>query len=210
MTLKEELIYLENIDNHDSIITKNGSLPIIITAPHTMEQQDAYGNIKHSEPFTKAIALYLSEKLNTYALVKIKDTGIDANKDIEEEFKNKLVDIINKNQILLSIDIHGASITRDFAVEIGTVNNLSSDFSTINELKEAFIENGIKNVKIDDPFKGGAITRTVYGKTNSESIQIEINREYRDVNEIDKIEKILQSLESFIKQYIDTINKSID
>ena len=35
--------------------------------------------------------------------------------------------------------MHGAKKDRKFDVELGTLNNLSSDYSTIIELKEAFI-----------------------------------------------------------------------
>lgn len=209
MNFKEEIIALENIDSNTSIIEQKGNIPVIITAPHTIRQIKNDGSIKLGEPFTKAITLYLSNKLNTYALVKVKDTGIDSNRDEDEEFKTKLIDIINKNNILLSIDIHGADKNRIFSIELGTINNLSADYSTINELKESFIEHGISKVQVNDPFKGGAITRTIYGQTNCEAIQIEINGEYRDITNPERIEQVCSSIEYFIKQYIDTINRAI-
>ena len=43
--------------------------------------------------------------------------------------------------------------------EFGTLNNLSADYSTIKELEESFVENGISNINFNDPFKGGAITK---------------------------------------------------
>ena len=103
--------------------------------------------------------------------------------------------------------INGSKKSRDFDIEFGTLNNLSVDFSTIKELEEAFSENGINNIKYNNPFKGGAITKYVYGIKDVEVIQIEINRKYRDSNNIKNIQKIVKSLENFINQYKKYINK---
>lgn len=159
------------------------------------------GITKLNEPYTKAIAQYVSEYTNCNHLIKVKDTHIDSNKDNIDEFKLKLADLIKKYNIKLLIDIHGASRDRDFDIEMGTLNNLSADFSTIEELKDAFIEQGIKNIKINNPFKGGGITKYIYQNTDIDVIQIEINRNYRDINNVDNIEKVCNALIKFIKQY---------
>ena len=192
---------LEQENSNEPILYFKGILPILITAPHTMKQLKSDGTYKYSEPYTKALAKYISEELGTHYLIKVNDTGIDANSEELEEFKLKLIDVINENNIKLVIDLHGAKKERDFDVELGTLNNISADYSTIHELKEAFIENGVKNVEINNPFKGGGITRCVYLSTDAEAIQIEINGKYRDQNDIESIKKIYESLIQFIKQY---------
>lgn len=201
MSFKKEIEVLEKYSNDGDYALSIGKLPIILTAPHTMQQIKEDNTIKLSEPYTKAIALYVSKKINCSSLIKLKDTGIDSNSDNIDEFKLALNDLIRENDIKLLIDIHGASRDREFDIELGTLNNISADYSTINELKEAFIENGIKNISINDPFKGGGITRYIYGVTNIDVIQIEINRNYRDINMIDNLERVCNSLISFIKQY---------
>ena len=103
--------------------------------------------------------------------------------------------------------MHGASKARDFDLEFGTLNNLSADFSTIKELEEAFAENGISNINHNDPFKGGAITQGIYALDDVDVIQIEINGKYRDYNNIKELEKIILSLQNFIKQYNEYINR---
>lgn len=204
--MKQELINLENKIIDKDIYYKEGNKKIILTSPHTMKQIKSDGTIKLAEPFTKAINMYISNKLNTYSLIKINDTGIDPNSETEEEFKTKLLKIIKDNDIKLVIDIHGASSDRPFDVEFGTLNNLSADYSIIKELKEAFEENGINNIEINNPFKGGGITKYIYGNTEIDVIQIEINGNYRNPENGDKIILIVNSLIKFIEQY-DIITK---
>lgn len=134
-------------------------------------------------------------------MIKQLDVEMDSNKIEKDFFKTKLLDIIKNNNIKLVLDIHGAAQNRPFDIELGTLNNLSADFSTINELKEAFTENGITNVEINNPFKGGGITQFVYSNTDIDVIQIEINRKYRDINRFENLKCICDCLVRFIKQY---------
>ncbi len=205
MAFINEIEELENIDNNKNYVINIGKLPVILTAPHTMQQIKEDGSIKLSEPYTKAIGLYVSKCINCSSLIKLKDTGIDSNSDNIDEFKLVLKDLIDDKNIKLLIDIHGASKDREFDIELGALNNMSADYSTINELKEAFIENGINNIVINDPFKGGGITRYIYGMTDIDVIQIEINKKYRDIENIDNIEKVCNALISFIRKYNDKI-----
>ena len=207
MNFKEEINELELLEFDCDYIIKKGNLPILFTAPHTMKQVREDGTIKLSEPYTKAIALYLNKYCNVSTMIKIKDTGLDANKDNRDEFKTELLRFIKDNNIKLVIDLHGSKKSRDFDIEFGTLNNLSADFSTIKELEEAFVENGISNIIHNDPFKGGAITSYVYGIKDVDVIQIEINGKYRDYNNLEALEKLIKSFENFIKQYKEYINR---
>ena len=207
MSFKEEINELELLRFESDYIIKKGNIPILFTAPHTMKQVREDGSIKLSEPYTKSIALYLNKHFNVNCMIKIKDTGLDANRDNRDEFKTELLRFIKDNNIKLVIDLHGSLKSREFDIEFGTLNNLSADFSTIKELEEAFTENGINNITYNDPFKGGAITSYVYGIKDVDVIQIEINGKYRDFNNIDKLEKLIKSFENFIKQYKEYINR---
>lgn len=207
MNFKEKIQDCEQAYSNLTYICKSGSIPVMLTAAHTMMQTRNDGTIKYSEPYTKAIALYVSEILDCFCLVKNKDTGIDPNNTDEDAFKNMLIDNIKDHNIKLIIDLHGAKKERSFAVELGTLNNLSSDYSTIYELIDAFNENGILNVEVNDPFKGGAITQKVFAETNADVIQVEINALYRDIEAYDKINLICKSLISFIRQYSEIIDK---
>jgi N-formylglutamate amidohydrolase len=207
MNFEKEINELELLDFDSDFIIKKGSIPIIFTAPHTMEQLRDDGTIKLSEPYTKAIALYLNKYFDVNCMVKIKDTNLDANKDNRDDFKTELLRFIKENNIGLVIDLHGSNRNRNFDIEFGTLNNLSASFSTIKELEEAFTENGINNIIHNDPFKGGAITQYVYGIKDVDVIQVEINGKYRDSDNIVDLKLLIKSFENFIKQYKEYINR---
>ena len=196
-----ELLELEATDSHKEFIYISGDNNILISAPHTIQQVKEDGTIKKAEPFTKSIAMYLANHLNLNAIIKIKDTG-DSNHNDKDRYKDEILKIIKEKNIKLFIDLHGASINNEFDIELGTLNNLTADYSTINELKEAFTENGISNVSINSKFKGGKITQSVFLYTECEAIQIEINYKYRDYNNKENIIKLIDCLQKFIVFYL--------
>lgn len=202
MDFYNEILELENKEFDDIMIFKIGSIPVLFTAPHTMEQVHRDGYIKNSEPFSKAIALYLNKKCDSSYLIKIKDTGLDSNRDNHDEFKKLLFDIVKENDIKLVIDLHGADHNRDFDVEFGTMNNLFVDYTTLKELEEAFVHNGIVNIKYNEPFRGGAITQYLYNIKDVDVIQIEINGRYRDINHLDELENLCNAIIYFVKEYV--------
>lgn len=185
-------------DHRDTYDIKIGKTPVIITSAHGIEQRKRGGKIKFAETFTRAIAKYLNKKTGCYYLIKNEDTGIDPNRKNDDEFKTILLDIIEKNHIKLSIDLHGAKKERDFDIEIGTLDGKTANNKTIKELIDCFSEQGLKNIVLNDPFKGGYITRAVYKKGNIECVQIEINQKIRSIRKINDLKKICKALEKFI------------
>ena len=204
MNFKEEICKLEEFNGLFDYLLVKGEIPVLITAPHTMEQVKKDGSIKYSEPFTKAIAMYLNKVCSASYLIKLKDTGMDSNRDNHDEFKDDLIKFVKDNDIKLVIDLHGADHNRDFDVEFGTMNNLTADFSTIKELEEALKHNGIVNIEHNNPFKGGAITQYLYNLKDVEVVQLEINGRYRDVEHIDDLERLCKSLIYFIEQFVNS------
>lgn len=202
-----EINFLEKLKFKDDFVVFKGKVPILFSAAHTMLQNREDGTKKLSEPYTKAISLFLNKYCGTYSIIKNNDTGVDSNIDAYDDYNIALRRLIKDNGIKLVIDLHGAARDRDFDVEFGTLNNLSADFSTIKELEEAFLDNGIMNISYNNPFKGGAITQGIYGLTDVDVIQLEINGKYRDYNNLVYLEKLIKSLESFINQYFNYINK---
>lgn len=202
MKFEDEINKFESNLYEEDFIIKKGTVPILFSAPHGIKQYLDNEIIKSAEPYTKAISLYLNKYYNTFSIVKTNDTGKDSNRDNYDDYKQELIRLVKENNIKLVIDLHGASIDRDFDVEFGTLNNLTADYSTINELKKAFTENGIKNVFMNDPFKGGAITQYLYNLNDVDVIQLEINYKFRDYNNLELLNKLIKSLGNFIEQYI--------
>ena len=201
MSFEEEINNLENMIIEDDYIVLKGSIPILLSAPHTMLQTRDDGTIKFSEPFTKAIVLYLNKKYNTNYLIKIKDTGLDANRFNEDKYRKEIINFINDNNIKLSIDVHGASKKHPFDVEFGTLDGITVKDETVNLLTEILNKHGIFNIAYNEPFKGGAITESIYNLKKCESLQIEINANYRDIDQIDKIKALCDALGEFIEIY---------
>lgn len=206
MSFVDEINYLEHLESKDNYIICNGKIPILFSAPHTITHIKENGSIKLSEPYTKAVALYLNKYFDTFAIIKNVNDGLDSNRDNNDTYKKELINLIKENDIKIVIDLHGASIERNFDVELGTLNNLSADFSTIRELEETFKENDILEVVNNDPFKGGAITQYIYNLKDVDVIQVEINGKYRDSNNLELLKKIIESLSNFIKQYNDYVS----
>lgn len=203
MEFKARIAALENEVFDDVYILNVGKVPVLLTAVHTMMQVRENKEIKLSEPYTKAIARYVAEESGAFSFIKLKDTGVDSNRNNDDVFKRRLLDLIEKYQIKLVLDLHGAMREREFDVELGSLNNLSSDYSTIKELEDAFRENGITNIVYNEPFKGGGITQSVFENTNIDVIQIEINRRFRDIDNPDEMESVCLALISFVLQYND-------
>ena len=202
MTFKEEIDKLENSKTESTYLVKKGTVPIILTAAHTMKQRKKDGTIKLNEPFTKAIAKYVSNKTDCSYLIKQKATKIDSNSEEIDDFKLLLERFIHEHGVKLLIDIHGASSKRKFDVELGTLNNLSVRQSTIRNLRNSFFENGIYEIVLNEPFKGGGITKYIFGKTEIDVIQIEINGKYRNINDAENMERICNALIKFIRNYV--------
>lgn len=202
MTFKEEIDKLENSKTESTYLVKKGTVPIILTAAHTMKQRKKDGTIKLNEPFTKAIAKYVSNKTDCSYLIKQKATKIDSNWEELDDFKLLLERFIHEHGVELLIDIHGASSKREFDVELGTLNNLSVRQSTIRNLRNSFFEYGIYEVVLNEPFKGGGITKYIFGKTEIDVIQIEINGKYRNINDAENMERLCNALIKFIRNYL--------
>lgn len=205
MVFIDEINELENKSINGDFFILKGDIPVLFSSPHTMIQRKEDGSVKYNEKYTKAISLYLNKYYKSYSIIKLNDTGTDSNRDNYDKYNIEMRRIIKDKNIKLVIDLHGSRSDRDFDIEFGTLNNLSVDYSTIKELEEEFKLNGINNIKYNDPFKGGFITQGLYGLTDIDIIQLEINQRLRDDPE--SLERLIRSLGSFINKYSKYINK---
>lgn len=198
---QQQIFQLERENTPELIHFEKGSIPILLSAPHTVNFLKEDGNFKMREGYTKAIVKYLAQKTGAFILIKENSDGIDPNKPEMENYKRQLLEVINKYQIQLVLDIHGAASHHDFAIEIGSLDDVSARIQTVESLKTALKDQGIAPVAENDPFKGGGITKTVHGNTNIEVLQLEINRNYRDLTHPEKLFRLCKSLENFLKSF---------
>ena len=198
---QQQIFQLERENTPELIHFEKGSIPILLSAPHTVNFLKEDGNFKMREGYTKAIVKYLAQKTGAFILIKENSDGIDPNKPEMEDYKRHLLQIIEDYQIQLVLDIHGAASHHDFAIEIGSLDGVSAKKQTIESLKLNLKNQGIAPVAEDNPFKGGGITKTVHGNTNIEVLQLEINRNYRDLTHHEKLFHLCKSLENFLKSF---------
>ena len=198
---QRQIFQLERDNTSELIHFERGTTPILLSAPHAVNFLKEDGNFKMREGYTKAIVKYLALKTGAFLLIKENPDGIDPNKPEMEDYKRHLLQIIEDYQIQLVLDIHGAASHHDFAVEIGSLDGVSAKNQTIESLKPALKNQGIAPVAENNPFKGGGITKTVHGNTNIEVLQLEINRNYRDLTHPEKLFHLCKSLENFLKSF---------
>lgn len=198
---QRQIFQLERDNTSELIYFKKGTTPILLSAPHTVNFLKEDGNFKMREGYTKAIVRYLAQKTGAFLMIKENSDGIDPNKPEMEDYKRRLLEVIEQYQIQLVLDIHGAASHHDFAIEIGSLDGASANKQTIESLKLNLKHQGITPVAENSPFKGGGITKTVHGNTNIEVLQLEINRNYRDITHPEKLFYLCKSLEKFLKSF---------
>lgn len=198
---QRQIFQLERDNTSELIHFERGTTPILLSAPHTVNFLKEDGNFKMREGYTKAIVKYLAQKTGAFLMIKENSDGIDPNKIEMEDYKRQLLEIIEKHQIRLVLDIHGAASHHDFAIEIGSLDGVSAKPETIKALKTALLNQRIAPVAENQPFKGGGITKAVHGNTNIEVLQLEINRDYRDLTHPEKLFYLCKSLEKFLKSF---------
>ena len=198
---QRQIFQLERENTSELIHFEKGTTPILLSAPHTVNFLKEDSNFKMREGYTKAIVKYLAQKTGAFLMIKENSDGIDPNKPEMENYKHQLLEVINKYQIQLVLDIHGAASHHNFAIEIGSLDGVSARIQTIESIKTALLNQRIALVAENNPFKGGGITKTVHGNTNIEVLQLEINRNYRDLTHPEKLFHLCKSLENFLKSF---------
>lgn len=161
---------------------KKGSIPILISAPHTVKQwrNESY---KSADIYTGALAKTLHESTGAHVIYKASTNGDENYTTEETEYRKKIKDIVAKNDIKIIIDLHGMSSDKDSNIDIGTGNS-----SNINLLGKDYMLSligsslGSNNYTVNKYFSGGK-TYTMSGYCSSKlgmpTLQFEINKKYR-------------------------------
>ena len=180
-----------------------GKIPVLLSAPHSVRQLRE-GKIKGKDRYTGAITIELAKQTNSFAIYKTYNNQDDASYDIENnEYKEKVLELIYKHNIKVFLDIHGAKDTDEFDVDIGTdeKRNLNGKTQILENLIKNLNEKGITKIGIDKKFKActmHTLTKKIASSTNIACMQIEITRKYRD---LEKMEKVINAIKSWIQEF---------
>lgn len=182
-----------------------GKNNILISAPHSVSQF-RNGKIKGKDMCTGTIAITLQKSLNCHCIYKTKNYNDDANYDIENNtYKDKILEVIKERNIKFLLDIHGAKNYQGFDIDIGTNNlkTLRSQTGYAYDFRKLGKEYGILNITIDKIFKASTlntISNYISEKAEIPCMQIEISKEYRDIENFSKLETLLNFLEDYLKR----------
>lgn len=138
---------------------KKGSIPILISAPHSIKQPNRPGKseFKAADVYTGSIAKYIAEQTGAHVIYKSAYTGVDDNYmgdgkvnsskvKTKTPYRDKIEEIIDENDIKLVIDLHGFadSDKKDYGVVFGTNNgkNLLNAQGLLDEIIKVFENNG--------------------------------------------------------------------
>ncbi|WP_462412397.1 N-formylglutamate amidohydrolase [Neobacillus sp. Marseille-QA0830] len=204
--IRMELDYKqENFQQEQAYDIISGSLPVIISAPHSVTHfRD--GKPKQGEFMTGVLAKYLQKRLDCWCITKTRNDRTDPNFDPVHPYKQAICDLVNDNEISLLIDLHIMAPKRPAAIEIGTGKgkNVFHDGLYAQVLKHHFETSGISPVIVDERFTGGfpyTVSSNVSSHTNIPCVQIEINWRLLDLTSgKHQFFTLLESMATSIKQ----------
>lgn len=206
--------YNEKFDQYQNQSSKEksfevleGKIPVLISAPHSVRQLRE-GKIKAKDRYTGAIAIELAKSTNSFAIYKTYNNQDDASYDIENnEYKEKVLELIYKHNIKVFLDIHGAKDTEEFDIDIGTdgKRNLNGKVQILEKLVKNLKEKGITKLGIDQKFKActmHTLTKKIATNTDIACMQIEITKKYRNLEDIEKMQKVINAIKVCIQEIV--------
>ena len=166
---------------------------------------ESFKYIKGKDIATGTIAISLQKSLNCYCIYKTRNNNDDANYDIEKNpYKDKLLEIIEKEDIKFLLDIHGAKANQGFDIDIATNNlkNVNGKTEYVTDFINIGKKYGINNITVDKVFKASTIHTiacTISEKLKIPCLEIEISKEYRDIKIFQNIQVLLNFLEEYLR-----------
>ena len=197
-------------------ILKNKS-KIMISAPHSVKHIRQW-ELLPQDLLTWWLVIYLWKRLNIPVIYstsyKVWDPNFDENE--KSEYKHALAKYIKENDIKLLIDLHGCWSFRDSSIELGTWwewnPNLQGRLDIINVVEKSlndslksYIQHTGKPITKNTIFPASRNT-TVSAFISKEwkipTIQIEINKELRDIDNLKNVSLLINSLENIVKRLL--------
>ena len=129
----------------------------------------------------------------------------DPNFDRPSHYKKELEQFINKHEVGLLIDLHGAALKWSFSVDLGTANGQTITSDKLKRMVSIFEEHGITDVVVDEVFTAkntATVTNYIHTQCDIDCVQIEINRSYRDLENMASTKKMVKALQKIIMEFI--------
>lgn len=193
--------YFGDIGADPSYSIIEGALPVLVSAPHAINHYREHA-VKPADMYTGSLALLLQKLTNCYCIYSNSFSQEDPNYILGGEYKAALQALVKEHQIKFVIDLHGASKDREFDIDLGTLHGASIQDKHLTNIIRIFNNNGITKVEHNHTFSAshpGTITSYSAKELLVQSVQIEINRNYRNPNAFDLFQKTIHSLEQIIK-----------
>lgn len=184
----KERMFLAN-DYHGNIKSQSlakvidGTIPVILSAPHAVNHTRRNGKPKSADVFTGSIALLLQKITDCSAIVLTR-----YEKDYSQrlkEFRARVKTTAAKNNVRYLIDLHGAAAERKYDIYLGTARGITMEDSLLQGIKQIFHANGFQKVADNILFTAESpetITHYAWNKVGLQSIQIEVNYSIRNPN----------------------------
>lgn len=224
--LNEKIFSINNYDGAEGENYKiiEGTVPIMLSAPHAVnhfrnEQK------KWADLWTGGIALYLQQVTGCHLIYNACFTETDPNFDAPEnnDYQKTLEQYLKNTPIYVLLDLHGSSVNREYAVELGTapspdkseqekqedltslhghkfiedivVKAFEQHFSGLNTLKKSVWKN-----KVFSAGGQNTITKGISENTDTACLQLEINAEYRNPNNQKQFTALIAALQQIIQK----------
>ena len=220
----QENDWMWNIDiqsqNFSTFKILKNKFKIMISAPHSVKHiRDR--EILPQDLLTWWLALYLWKRLNIPVIYstsyKVWDPNFDDNKKCE--YKQTLAKYIKENDIKFLIDLHGCWSFRDFSIELGTwwewnpnlvwrLDILNVVEKSLNDNLKSYIQHTGKSITKNTIFSANretTVSAFISKKCKIPVIQMEINKDLRNIDNLKKLSLLINSLENAIKNLIKII-----
>lgn len=176
-------------------------MSILVTAPHATSHI-RNNDRKLAEIYTGSMAKLLHHYTDVHILYITKETQ-DVNFYHDVEFKDELARVVEEYEIDLVLDLHGASRSRPFDLDIGTSQGTLATERTVNRLLAATRDQGFEEIFENHTFtasNSANIANFAYNELGTEAVQLEYNGALRDPRngDLDAFYRTVYSLAEFI------------
>ena len=196
-------------------ILKNKS-KIMISALHSVKHIRQWEYLSQ-DLLTWWLALYLWKRLNIPVIYstsyKVWDPNFDDNKKCE--YKQTLAKYIKENDIKFLMDLHGCWSFRDFSIELGTwwewnpnllwrLNILNTVEKSLKDSLKLYIHHFNRWITKNTLFKADRetiVSNFISKECKIPTIQIEINKELRDINNSNNLSLLINGLENMLGKF---------